>query len=358
MKQKAFTRCINVRNVNEALAHGLAWLWHSGDTEESRNGPVLVSQTPVITCYECPRERVLFSPMRDCNPFFHLMESLWMLAGRDDVEWICHFNSTFHKFSDNGKTFWGAYGRRWRGWFGYDQLEWIAKDLRNNPASRRAVLTMWNAMDDPGSFQHDFHDLQRAADGGKDVPCNTNAFFRIHDGRLNMEVNCRSNDILWGAYGANAVHFSMLLEYMAALIGVEVGVFWQNSFNFHVYTDVFKPESFQYLGHDASAHDYYSQDKAKPLAIMNVPELEWHMDLENFFKDNWADNQYYDLWFHGVAVPMRMAWDAYKQKAYATALRTMEDVLASDWRIAGKQWLERRREKYERNENVGRTPVA
>jgi hypothetical protein len=46
---------------------------------------VLVSQTPVVTCYSAPTQRVLFSPMRDANPFFHLMEALWMLAGRDDV---------------------------------------------------------------------------------------------------------------------------------------------------------------------------------------------------------------------------------------------------------------------------------
>jgi thymidylate synthase len=91
-----------------------------------------------------------------------------------------------------------------------------------------------------GAVQPDL--LQQALGGGKDVPCNTNAFFRVTNGKLDMMVNCRSNDIFWGAYGANAVHFSFLQEYVASSIGVEVGRYWQNSFNFHAYVDRFPKE--------------------------------------------------------------------------------------------------------------------
>jgi hypothetical protein len=86
--------CVTVRNVNEALGQGISWLaGPMGVEEPSRNGPVRVSPYPVVTTYANPAERVLFSPMRDANPFFHLFEALWMLAGRNDLPWLVQFNN-------------------------------------------------------------------------------------------------------------------------------------------------------------------------------------------------------------------------------------------------------------------------
>ena len=50
-----------------------------------------------------------------------------------------------------------------------------------------------------------------------------------------MSIVNRSNDMIWGAYGANAVHMSMLLEYMAAMTGFQVGIYYQISNNLHAY---------------------------------------------------------------------------------------------------------------------------
>jgi hypothetical protein len=73
---------INGKNVNELWARGLHTLKTFGIESDSRAGRVLVMQTPVTSVYRNPCERVLMDPLRDANPFFHLMESLWMLAGR------------------------------------------------------------------------------------------------------------------------------------------------------------------------------------------------------------------------------------------------------------------------------------
>jgi hypothetical protein len=74
---------INARNVNEAYVVGLGYLRAYGKEQNSRMGKVLVVDHPVCTTYERPYERVLFNSERDANPFFHFMESLWMLAGRN-----------------------------------------------------------------------------------------------------------------------------------------------------------------------------------------------------------------------------------------------------------------------------------
>ncbi|KKK55035.1 hypothetical protein LCGC14_3078620, partial [marine sediment metagenome] len=82
---------LNVRNVNEALPKMLQHLEEKGERNSSRAGEVIVAPTPVTTVYRKPMERVLFSPIRDANPFFHLIEALWMLAGRRDVATLAHY---------------------------------------------------------------------------------------------------------------------------------------------------------------------------------------------------------------------------------------------------------------------------
>lgn len=357
---RAFTHNINVRNVNEALECALRYLPYGAQAADSRAGRVVVSDTPVITCYANPMERVLFSPLRDCNPFFHFMEALWMLAGRDDVAFPSMFNSTFGQFSDNGETFWGAYGARWRKWFGYDQLELIIQELQNNPDTRRCVLSMWSPC-----YVRDFTDdravqpdIMQALAGGKDVPCNTNVFFRVigtkeRGPQLDIMVNCRSNDLFWGAYGANAVHFSVLQEYVASSVGLAVGRYWQNSFNFHAYTDKFPEEEWKAYADDARAHNLYAQDKVAPFAMMAVPREQWDAELLAFMQ--WAESDFSapppsfgDHFFISVAVPMRLAYKAFKEKDYPTALMRSEEIAATDWRAACTAWLQRRREKHER----------
>ena len=83
---------IYARGVSEALFLAKQGIESSGVEVQTRNGPALEFPTPVTTTYTHSRERVLFYSERDTNPYFHLMESLWMLAGRNDVEWITKFN--------------------------------------------------------------------------------------------------------------------------------------------------------------------------------------------------------------------------------------------------------------------------
>src|ERR1035441_9362085 len=123
-------KVIEARNVNDALVQGLEYLIAYGVPEGSRNGPVLVAPGPVTTVYRKPLERVLYSATRDANPFFHAMEAIWMLAGRNDLKWPMQFNKNFGAYSDDGVTLRGAYGYRWHSWFGYDQLNIIIDELK------------------------------------------------------------------------------------------------------------------------------------------------------------------------------------------------------------------------------------
>lgn len=330
---------IDVRNVNQALPAGLHYLKAYGTMQQSRNGPVLVAPGPVATVYRKPLERVLFHPVRNANPFFHFMESLWMLAGRNDVAFVAQYNKRMAEYSDDGTTLHGAYGHRWRNWFGYDQLGVIISELKTNPSSRRCVLSMW----DGGPTRHS-SDLHTATNGGKDVPCNTHAYFNIEDGMLRMTVCCRSNDAIWGAYGANAVHFSYLMEYIANMVGVEVGSYTQLSNNFHLYPEA--PGVAEIVEDGCDEGDPYVKsnyaEELLPYALklVEVPR-KFDTDLSNFMYQPTLVWNAANPIFKDIARPMHLAWSAYKSRYHAEALAHAALIEAEDWRLACTEWLQR-----------------
>lgn len=327
---------IAARNINYAFRQGISLMKKEGVDRESRAGSVLEVPTPVITTYARPQERVLFSPERDCNPFFHLFEALWMLAGRGDVKFLTTFNKRMAEYSDDGITQHGAYGFRWREWFGHDQLDILIRDLRGNHETRRGVLVMWDPEYDQVGTK-----LSGGA-GGKDVPCNTHVYFKVRDGRLLMTVCNRSNDMLWGAYGANVVHMSMLQEYVANKVGVEVGMYTQMSDSFHVYTE--GPggktwEAVKGLSERSVQPCPYVERTVAPYPL-GAEFPAWDDDLLTFFDrfdggHNPVVGKFKTIWWNYVVTPLWRAWASRKAS-------DAEKCAATDWRHAAVEWLWRR----------------
>lgn len=370
------------RNVNEAFRGLVTEFYEAGRRSPnivrstSRNGDVLYIQEPVTITYTHPRERVLFNPARDCNPFFHVYEALWMLAGRNDVAPLKYYVSTIDQFSDDGDIFNGAYGWRWRGsryrqdgnlYWDQDQLKLIIEHLKAKPDSRRCVLQMWNVEDD--LLKIDF---------SKDVCCNTCAYFSLRavakedsQGQvlndssyfLDMTVCNRSNDLIWGLLGANAVHFSFLQEYMAACIGCEVGVYNQITNNCHVYlNDKWQPE--KWLADDTPDWYFTNDGPTPPLPGVRMFPLVKDpvtFDLEcvefisiNPLKDTDPQpscSHWKEPFLANVAQPMCNAFMFHKMRIYEVALQWVEKVQSDDWRIAATKWLLKRKERYEARTN-------
>jgi len=343
-------RCIIVRNVNEGLSKALFELVTHRVTRDTRNGPVIAFPYPVFTEYTRPTERVLFSPMRNANPVFHFMEALWMLAGRRDVDFPATFVKRMREYSDDGETLWGAYGYRWRSFFGFDQLSWVVDEMKSNPQTRRCVITMWNAMHD-GVIDKDYinSDLVVGGRGGKDVPCNTHIYVDTRSERLNMSVCCRSNDILWGCYGSNAVHFSMLQEYLAAAVGVPVGRLIQFSNDLHLYASTVAEHDIVPMALDAHTHNYYEADGSDkivttPLLAEGEKFSDFDNDLKSFFetydRDGIAGQMargYRTQFFNFVVAPMLTAWDNRRDPRKALSYAAI--IGGSDWRLATKNWI-------------------
>lgn len=316
---------ITAKNVNHAFREGI-WLMRAiGEREDSRNGPVLVAPGPVVTTYLKPTERVLFNPVRDANPVFHLMEALWMLAGEDEVGFLLPFNARFKEYAEDDGLCHGAYGYRWRRAFRVDQLQYAADMLRADPNTRRVVLQMWSTDRDLGAQK-------------RDIPCNTHIYLDCRGGELNMTVCCRSNDMLWGAYGANAVHMSMAQEWMAAAVGVPVGKYVQFSNNMHLYTELPMVQTLLATP-PYSSYDFYETGGA--WAVPLIADGERAKDFLHDCMGLVTDYPKFRTFFVGqVAYPLGLAYTARK------AGQPYEDILATvpecDWKLAFTQWVNRR----------------
>lgn len=314
---------ITQRNVNYCLPVAMKHLLSTGRKVSPRGQDTLEYPTPVCTTYLKPMERVLFEQLRDANPFFHFMESLWILGGRDDVAWLAPFNTNLKQYSDDGITYHGAYGHRMRK-CGMDQINAVVEKLKKEPDTRQAVLQIW-----------DYNKDLRT--DSKDRPCNDMVFLKIRDGILHITVANRSNDVIWGAYGANVVQFSILQEYLAARIGCGVGTYNQVSDSFHVYTDNPQWDKLKHLAY--KKHCLYSNGTVTPYPLVDEPTTFDHeLDLFLHQKEQFIgwDNQF----FPEVAIPMWNCWFAHKETK--DGYKHLQDIKASDWRLACKQWLERR----------------
>lgn len=186
-----------------------------------------------------PLKRVTFLRGRRINPYFQIAESLWILSGRSDVEFLDLFNKNMVNFSDDGKYFNASYGERMRTYgkndlhktiFNpVDQLSDVYIKLTADKDSRQAVIVLSNPHFDNAQYTIGEH--------GKDIACNLLLTFKIRNNKLDMCVFNRSNDLIWGLFGANIVQFTTIQEMLANWLGVEVGTYHQITDSLHVYTE-------------------------------------------------------------------------------------------------------------------------
>jgi len=321
---------IKAINVNELFTDMLWRFKTSGIEVQTRNGPAIRIDEPVLTTIIEPTERVLFFDKRDANPIFHLMESIWMLAGRNDVAFLEQFNSTIKQFSDDGETFNAAYGHRMRKHFGFDQLKEVIKHLKKDTASRQAVIQLWDASDFNKST--------------KDKACNLQIVFAIVNGCLDITIFNRSNDFWWGYCGANPVHFSIIQEFVAIALEVPVGQYFTASNNLHLYTKLYNAQPYLENPPSAEVFDAYSNGVVKPSILYHGDWELFLLECESFCNDPFKKGGFVNPFFEFVAQPMAMVSYERKNKI-SDGKAWAEKISASDWKLATQQYIMNREKK-------------
>ncbi|WP_176387275.1 thymidylate synthase [Leucobacter sp. 7(1)] len=207
-------------DTQAAFVEELRCITESGESFKVRGENTLELRARLIEISNV-RARHIVVPRRHNNVFSSIAESMWVICGRNDLEYLGAYLKRASEFSDDGVTWRASYGPRLRNWNGIDQLAQIVSILRADPSSRRAVVSIY----DP---DRDFVE-------SRDIPCNNWLHFLARDGRLDLHIAARSTDIWWGFSGINAFEWTLLLEMMARWLGVDPGrlVFFSSSL--HLY---------------------------------------------------------------------------------------------------------------------------
>lgn len=190
-----------------------------------RGGPAQELLHTAMTIAD-PRQRWVISRSPAINPAFAIVESFWILCGRDDSALVNFWNPLLPTFAGSGPRYSGAYGKRLRTRFGVDQVARSLDALEANPESRQVTMQIWDAATDLPT--------RLGAPASEDIPCNLVSSLKVRDGKLHWLQTMRSNDLMRGT-PYNIVQFTLLQEFMAGCLGLVPGEYVQVADSLHLY---------------------------------------------------------------------------------------------------------------------------
>ena len=164
-----------------------------------------------------------------------LHELLWFLAGDTNIGYL----------RDNKVTIWDewaneqgdlgpVYGYQWRSWPApggehIDQIQQVVDQIKNNPASRRIIVSAWNVADLPKMAL---------------APCHMMFQFYVADGKLSCQLYQRSADLFLGV-PFNIASYALLVMMLAQVTGLEAGDFVHTFGDAHIYNNHFDQVNLQ-----------------------------------------------------------------------------------------------------------------
>lgn len=207
-----------VNDVWEQAYDRLASMAKESFKDASRDGPVVGEICDAVFCVEDPTRNIVTSPIRKMPMRYAVGELAWYLSGSNKVKDISRFAKKWADISDDGYTNNSAYGWRIAEKFGFSQWEYVKSLLKKDPNSRQAVIHIKDADNRPT----------------KDTPCTVYLQFFIREGKLNLSVHMRSNDI-WMGVPYDMFSFCFLQMLMAMELGVEIGSYTHYAGSLHMY---------------------------------------------------------------------------------------------------------------------------
>ena len=156
-----------------------------------------------------------------------IVELLWFLRGDTNIAWLKeHGVSIWDEWADENGDLGPVYGAQWRSWptpdgRHIDQVGELLAGLRNNPDSRRHIVSAWNPAEIPSM---------------KLPPCHALFQFYVADGRLSCQLYQRSADIFLGV-PFNIASYALLTMMVAQVCGLKPGEFVHTLGDAHLYSN-------------------------------------------------------------------------------------------------------------------------
>ena len=214
------------KTANDVWRKAVDKILQQKDTVEGRTGDVFEVLHSFITIEE-PRQKWVYDRVPPVSIGYALAELVWIMNGEDCSEVINFFNPQLEKYAGRAKFYHGAYGKRIRSHYGFDQLEKAYYALQGVPESRQVVIQIYDT-------RVDF-----PIDNGKprddDIPCNICSLLKIRQNKLEWSQVMRSNDVLLGM-PYNFIQFTGLQEILAGWLDLDLGTYNHYSDSLHLYS--------------------------------------------------------------------------------------------------------------------------
>ena len=202
-----------------------------------------------------------------------IYELLWFLNGDTNVKYLQeHGVRIWNEWADENGELGPVYGHQWRSWPDYqggtiDQIKNVLNQIKNNPDSRRMIVSAWNVAE-----------VEKMAL----PPCHTMFQFYVADGKLSLQLYQRSADTFLGV-PFNIASYALLLQMMAQVTGLEAGDFIHSTGDTHLY-----------LNHLEQAKLQLTRTPRK------LPVMKLNPDVKDLFSFQYEDFQLegYDPWDH------------------------------------------------------------
>lgn len=191
-------------------------------------------------------------------------ELLWFLNGDTNTRYLKDNGvSIWDEWADNDGNLGPVYGHQWRSWNAkngktYDQISEVVESLKNNPDSRRHLVSAWNVGDIPDMAL---------------PPCHVMFQFYVANGKLSCMLYQRSADLFLGV-PFNIASYALLTMMMAQVCGYKPGEFIHTFGDAHIYTNHFQQVKLQL------------SREPRPL-----PKMEINPHVKNIFSFKYKDFQ-------------------------------------------------------------------
>lgn len=152
-------------------------------------------------------------------------ELLWFLKGDTNVHYLQENGvRIWNEWADENGDLGHIYGYQWRSWPDYngghiDQISEVIRQIKEQPDSRRIIVSAWNVAD---------------LDKMNLPPCHLLFQFYVADGRLSLQLYQRSADTFLGV-PFNIASYALLLQMMAQVTGLKAGDFVHTTGDTHIY---------------------------------------------------------------------------------------------------------------------------
>lgn len=201
-----------------------------------------------------------------------IYELLWFLKGDTNIKYLKENGvNIWNSWADPKGNLGPVYGFQWRNWNndGIDQISNLISDLKNNPSSRRHLISAWN----PSVLPDTSKSFEVNVANGKAAlpPCHAFFQFHVNNGKLSCQLYQRSADVFLGV-PFNIASYSLLTLMVAQVCNLEPGDFIHTFGDAHIYSNHFEQMNLQ-----------ISREPKK------LPTIKINTNIKNIFDFNFED---------------------------------------------------------------------